>query len=415
MAKRPLPVPHNRGIRPLPNTSLGGWLGTSGMSAKDVAKFGLKMGVDFAKAAGNPVELTRQFVQAVPSMAKSIAGTATRLDDYATLIQANPGGKNDTRRLAAAAQVQGKGLQDLGNLALVLGAVKGATSPAGRQAAYDVRHALGQADFVGQPVRSAILNAEIKQLGRKTIAESIPTGPPLYSYPSWPNVPSHTRTTQVRNLFNLRSTEPVGYGDPLEYPGYVQKISKSPNLVRSKLEDAVGTEYGAHHHPEFSNTIAQEIERSGLREFDPVYVRRSEGRSLLADGHHRVIVGNFVDPKMEARYTVDRHSVAAFQNPYYNARQTVARTIQNLFDKVQRQRALRQTTIYQQAHNPNFVPSSGLRAFLNEIKTPSSFGSTSSSPGFSSPKYAEIEFDPVTNTKIVRVVSKSPKKSSSKR
>jgi len=87
------------------------------MSAKDVAKFGLNVGVGLAKAAADPVGTTRQFVQAVPSMAKSIAGTATRLDDYATLIQANPGGKNDTRRLAAAAQVRGKGLEDVLNVA----------------------------------------------------------------------------------------------------------------------------------------------------------------------------------------------------------------------------------------------------------------------------------------------------------
>ena len=139
-----------------PKPSAGGWLGIGSISAGDVLKFGINTATSLAKAAGNPLGTTIDAVKSLPAMAKSIGGTATRLDDYAILIQNNPGGKNDARRLNAYTQIQGKGLEDLNNLALVTGAFKAATSSTGRNLAYEARHAVGQMDVVGQPVRTAI-------------------------------------------------------------------------------------------------------------------------------------------------------------------------------------------------------------------------------------------------------------------
>lgn len=391
MAKRPLPVPHNRGMRPLPNSSLGGWLGISGMSAKDLAKFGLNTAVGFVKAASDPVGTAVNTVRSAPGVVRSLVDTATRLDDYATLIQGNPGGKNDTRRLAAYAQVQGKGLQDLGNLALVLGAVKGATSPAGRQAAYDTRHALGQTDIVGQPIRSAILNAELKAMRNNPLLQRgrLVEG-----------------ETQVRNLYALRSMESQAYMDPVEYTTSLQKISKSPRMIEAKLTDAKDPYYSSMNDPSYTKTIYEEIQSSGLRNFPPVSVVRAEGSTVLADGHHRIIAANVVDPKMQAKYNVGRKSFnepAIYGRPYIPPVEKFQRTVLNAAARVADRRRMKQTLAYQQANKPGaFVFSSDLKAFLNQIKTPSSLK-----------RYAEIEFDPMTNTKIVNLVSESPKKKSS--
>ena len=394
MAKRPPPVPHNRGMRPLPNPSVGGWLGISGMSAKDLAKFGLNTAVGFAKAAGDPVGTAVNTIKSAPGVVKSLADTATRLDDYATLIQGNPGGKNDTRRLAAYAQVQGKGLQDLGNLALVLGAVKGATSPAGRQAAYDTRHALGQTDIVGQPIRSAILNAELKAMRNNPLLQRgrLVEG-----------------KTQVRNLYALRSMESQVYTDPVEYATNLQKISKSPRMVEVKLDDAKNPYYSLMNDPNYTKTIYEEIQSSGMQNFPPVHVIRVEGNTVLADGHHRIIAGNEINPKMQAKYNVGKksfYSPELYGRPYITPVEKFQRTVLNTAARVADRRRMKQTKAYQQANNPGSVVfSSDLKAFLNQIKTPSSLK-----------RYAEIEFDPMTNTKIVNIPSKSPKtKSSPKR
>lgn len=378
----------------MPNSSFGGWLGISNISAKDLAKFGLNTAVGFAKAAGDPVGTAVNTVKSVPGVVKSLADTATRLDDYATLIQGNPGGKNDTRRLAAHAQVQGKGLQDLGNLALVLGAVKGATSPAGRQAAYNTRHALGQTDIVGQPIRSAILNAEVKAMRNHPLLER---GVFIEG------------ETQVRNLHALRSMESQAYTDPVEYGSSLQKINKSPRMIEAKLKDAKDPYYSSMNDPSYTKTIYEEIQGSGLQNFPSVSVVRVEGNTVLADGHHRIIAANVVDPKMQAQYIVGKKS---FNNPEIYGRaylppvEKFQRTVLNAAARVADRRRMKQTTAYQQANNPgSFVPSSDLKAFLNQIKTPSSLK-----------RYAEIEFDPMTNTKIVNIPSKSPKtKSSPKR
>jgi len=346
--------PADRYVNPKP--SAGGWLGIGSISPKDVVKFGINTATSLVKAAGDPLGTTINTVKSLPAMAESIAGTATRLDDYAKLIQNNPGGKNDARRLHAYTQIQGKGLEDLNNLALVTGAFKAATSSVGRNLAYEARHSVGQMDIVGQPLRTAILKSEVKNLGRK--ARELP------------DTESIIEGTQVRNINSLWSPESAAFMDQVERYSGLQKITKSPNLVAAKLRESMDPLRGGR--GVNSPTMAMKIKDEGLTDFPPVFIRVSDGRVILSDGHHRVITANSIDPKMPAKYEVNSRTMDPKYDPILTPAAKLERAIINAQAKRQARKNLNKTPAGQFAINANFLPSPGLKAFLEETKTPSS-------------------------------------------
>ncbi len=320
-----------------PKPSVGGWLGIGNVSASDVIKYGAKIGINVAKAAGDPLGTTINTVKSLPAMTKSLYGTVTRLDDYGALIKNNHGGKNDARRLNAYTQIQGKGLEDLSNLTVVLGAFKAATSPAGRNLAYNTRHSVGQMDVVGQPIRTAILKSEVKNLAAKS---RIPT----------PNIPHphYMGTTQVRNIYDLHSPEARQFVDAFERYGQVGRIKNSPHLIERKLRESQDPR-----RVPVQNIIPlyYKIREEGLGNLPPAYIRFQDGRALLSDGHHRIISANKIDPKMLARYEVNHRSL----DPIYSPTLTLADKIERLYVNTRGKREDRS------ARRPPVQPSVGRR------------------------------------------------------
>lgn len=346
--------PADRYVDPKP--SAGGWLGIGSISAADVVKFGVNTATNLVKAAGDPLGTTINTVKSLPAMAKSIGGTATRLDDYAKLIQNNPGGKNDARRLNAYTQVQGKGLEDLSNLALVLGAFKIAASPAGRNLAYNTRHSVGQMDIVGQPIRTSILKREVKNLGNK--ARNLPDRESIIG------------STQVRNINALYSPESATFMDAVERYSALQKIKKSPNLVEAKLTQSKDPYY--HNNLGKPQTLYEKIKSEGLANLPPPFIRVSDGRVILSDGHHRVISANTINPKMPATYEVNNRTMNPIYDPILTPAAKLERAFINAKGKRETRKKLDKTPAGQFAVNANFLPSPGLKEFLKETKTPSS-------------------------------------------
>ncbi len=293
-----------------PKPSVGGWLGIGDISASDVIKYGAKIGINVAKAAGDPFGTTINIVKSLPAMTKSFYGTVTRLDDYGALIKNNQGGKYDARRLNAYTQIQGKGLEDLSNLTVVLGAFKAATSPIGRNLAYNTRHSVGQMDVVGQPIRTAILKSEVKNLAAKSRNYTAPD-------------PAYVGSTQVRNIYDLHSPEAKDFGDAFERYGRVSRIKNSPNLIERKLLESQD-ERSLVQHP---IPLYEKIREEGLDNLPPAYLRFQDGRALLSDGHHRIISANKINPKMPATYEVDYRSL----DPLYNPKLTPADKIERAY------------------------------------------------------------------------------------
>jgi hypothetical protein len=346
--------PADRYVNPKP--SAGGWLGIGSISAADVVKFGVNTATSLAKAAGDPLGTTIDTVKSLPAIAKSIGGTVTRLDDYGKLIQNNPGGKNDARRLRAYSEVQGKGLEDLNNLALVLGAFKVGASPAAKNLAYNTRHSVGQMDVVGQPIRTSILKKEVKNLGNK--ARDLPDRESIIG------------STQVRNINALYSPESATFMDAVERYSALQKIKKSPNLVEAKLAQSKNPYYGDNLGA--PQVLYEKIKSEGLANLPPPFIRVSDGRVILSDGHHRVISANAINPKMPAKYEVNNRTMNPIYDPILTPAAKLERALINAQGKREIRKQLNKTPAGQFAVNANFIPSPGLKEFLKETKTPSS-------------------------------------------
>ena len=112
-------MPPRNDPNPYNNSSLsaGGWLGIGKLSVSGAKAMGVGIAKGLYETARNPVGTA-------VNMGKSILDTASRVDDYAVLIQNSQGNYNTPRRQKARQEIAGKGLQDLGNLGAVIGAAK---------------------------------------------------------------------------------------------------------------------------------------------------------------------------------------------------------------------------------------------------------------------------------------------------
>ena len=123
-------MPPRNDPNPYNNSSLsaGGWLGIGKLSVSGAKAMGVGIAKGLYKTAKNPVG-------AAIDISKSIIDTASRVDDYAVLIQNSHGNYNTPRRQQARQEIAGKGIQDLGNLAAVVGAAKMSKTYSKNQAA----------------------------------------------------------------------------------------------------------------------------------------------------------------------------------------------------------------------------------------------------------------------------------------
>lgn len=112
-------MPPRNDPNPYNNSSLsaGGWLGIGKLSVSGAKAMGVGLAKGLYETAKNPVG-------AAIDISKSIIDTASRVDDYAVLIQNSHGNYNTPRRQKARQEIAGKDIQDLGNLAAVVGAAK---------------------------------------------------------------------------------------------------------------------------------------------------------------------------------------------------------------------------------------------------------------------------------------------------
>jgi hypothetical protein len=123
MPPRNDPNPYNNS-----SLSVGGWLGIGKLSASGAKAMGVGIVKGLYKTVKNPVG-------AAVDVSKSIMNTASRVDDYAVLIQNSKGNYNTPRRQKARQEIAGKGIEDLSNLAAVVGGAKLLQTYAKNQAA----------------------------------------------------------------------------------------------------------------------------------------------------------------------------------------------------------------------------------------------------------------------------------------
>lgn len=300
-------MPPRNDPNPYNNSSLsaGGWLGIGKLSVSGAKAMGVGIAKGLYETARNPVGTA-------VNMGKSILDTASRVDDYAVLIQNSHGNYNTPRRQKARQEIAGKGLQDLGNLGAVVGGAKFLNSPAGRSNLTALRHDIGQLDIAGQPLRTQILKSEIKQTAKKITGSSseIVSGP-----------------TQARNMYGLRSSEARAYYDPVEEFSQTAVFRDSPNLIRAKLGESQAPWYGDNKHNQL--TLYEHIQQKGLNDLPPTYVRLQDGRTLLSDGHHRIAAANDINNKLPTKWVVNERSFNTAPDPVLKAAEKLDRFIVN--------------------------------------------------------------------------------------
>ena len=176
--------------------------------------------------------------------------------------------------------------------------------------------------------------------------------------------------TQVRNINALYSPEAGAFMDTVERYSALQKITKSPNLVSAKLAQSKDPLYIEN--VGRPKTLYEKIESEGLTNLPPAFIRVADGRVILSDGHHRVVSGNKIDPKMPATYEVTNRTMDPSFDPILTPAAKLERALINAKAKAETRNKLNKTPAGQFAINANFLPSPGLKAFLEETKTPSS-------------------------------------------
>ena len=239
------------------------------------------------------------------------------------------------------------------------GLVKFARSPTGQI----IRNNIGQSDLVGQPIRTAILKAEIRTAIKANMGVNIGIGP----FPAVPN----TGSTQVRNMMGAFSDEITFFGDVARKYSGMEKLKNSPKTIAGKIQESK-IAWQSQNHP---TSLYDKIKAEGLSNLPPVYVTSRSSKIRLADGHHRISAANDIDPRQRTRWVVNEYSGSSwdYDKPaFLTPAQKVTEKFVDAAEKFKKLRTGPPVGIpVQSQHSYNLFSSDTIR-FLNEVPSPTS-------------------------------------------